>query len=104
MGVIRFTLDENQKGQTFRSKDYIYRDDPEWKLVLDNIPDGRIEVFFGSKSSMDEMKIARIYKDDGVDIPKDYIRRKHTVYADIILFVPEAYSGEDIVKIMIPVH
>lgn len=104
MGVIRFTLDpEKQKGQTFSSENYIYRTDPEWKLILDNLPEGRIEVFYGGKSSMDEMKITKEYGADGVDIPKDYIQRHSTLYADIILYPPGSFSGEDIVKIMMPV-
>lgn len=104
MGVIRFTVDpEKQKGQTFITDDYIYRTDPDWKLVLDNLPEGRIEIYFGRKPSMDEMKINKSYAGDGVEIPKDYIERYSTLYADIIWYAPESYSGEDIVKIMIPV-
>ena len=82
MGVIRFSLDpDRQKGQTFSSDDYIYRTDPEWKLILDNLPEGRIEVFYGGKSSMDEMKITKNYGDDGADIPADYVKRYSTIYA-----------------------
>lgn len=104
MGVIRFSLDpDRQKGQTFSSDDYIYRTDPEWKLILDNLPEGRIEVFYGGKSSMDEMKITKNYGADGADIPADYVKRYSTIYADVILYRPGEYSGEAIVKIMIPV-
>lgn len=103
MGVIRFTVDpEKQKGQTFITDDYIYRTDPEWKLVLDNLPEGRIEIFFGSRPDMDEMKIARRYYSD-VEIPRDYISRESSIYADIIWFAPGADSGEDIVKLLLPV-
>ena len=52
---------------------------------------------------MDEMKITKNYGADGADIPADYVKRYSTIYADVILYRPGAYSGEDIVKIMIPV-